>query len=955
MSVKKEVKIEPGIGSKREAEPSKEEGERKKVRFGGEPAAAEVKDEKKDVKTEIKIEKMLADGLQDVEAAKWGPGRGEGLYEKAPDVEACFKRVGNCEWDSEAWDLILRDLRRYKLEDTEDVYKRILSIFPACATAIVGYVASIQEDYRFSMEDNRTKIDQIFREKLREYQHVTVWKAYTDYVSKYQEFTETRKAYSYCLDRVGNDFESDLLWNDYIKFLSKRGSEFSVQQEIRKAYNDRLKIPMKNLPETWKAYQAWEKSVGTMKITEALRTAHERALYHYNETLAPLVLQLDTQYCARPLEVDYPADIKIPVSTTLGSSVTKDHEQAALWYRLVNHEMSNPMSVEPSILKHRIVTMCKKALICMSKIPLFWYVQSRFLFEKDLYDEANKVFSDSLKACPTSLLLRFAYTDMLSHLQPSKLLETPMRRPTQEDIDNKIVKTVWQHPGQGMVCGEGVEAKRLMRFTPYVLGTAVFEDTLSRVPHGELRTLTWVHFMRFLKSASRMEAQQDAYQSKHLQRAHKDDSTLSGPFYSAIARLEKVTPPQIAEGSLDPRSILERGYMRQKEEKQVNPLFLLNYIQALWGTGDENTLRNLFSQLFDGSGDWQDNTDANAALLVHNKRVEFELWKGGVRGVHVAEKMREDKFGKMKIGTYARQLVHRYSFEGLVPASPREMKAIDQLEHAFFRLATIGLNGENPDDVIARSMKLRGESPLTENLAQHGNPLRSRRTVGEPEIRTKWVHYPTTSSRWSVIDPETLSRVVTPFGTWDPKHAPRPEKDHHMIGKNFVAGTGATRLTEDDVAPRDDYSSMPSTIAHLVKKLPHRDTFQGSKPKVQYIVDCFKKAVIPKLVEGRVPEESFAEARKYLADTLGIETTDISVLQAKTREKIEELRNKMETPEDRKKVDKCTLSLAQVLTHARARREILRNQQQHQHQHQHHAPGGHRAAYPSAVPPPFMK
>eukprot|EP01059_Diplonema_ambulator_P010138 TRINITY_DN20125_c0_g1_i1.p1 TRINITY_DN20125_c0_g1~~TRINITY_DN20125_c0_g1_i1.p1 ORF type:complete len:979 (+),score=230.02 TRINITY_DN20125_c0_g1_i1:64-2937(+) len=902
--VKREIKEEGG-------------GERKKVRFGGETP---------DVKQEVKEEKVEV-AVEESEGARWGPGKGEGLYEKPPDVEACFKRVGRCDWDSEAWDYILRDLKRRKLEEVEDVYKRVLSIYPSCSTAISDYVFMINEDYALNAEEKRTKIDQIFMEKLRTYQHVTVWKSYTDYVLRHQQTDETQKAYNHCLRIVGHDFESSQLWTDYIRFLGKRGKEFAVQNEIRRAYHDMLKIPMKGLEDSWKAYQAWEHTIGSFKIPEALRSAHERAVYHYNTVLDRYSNLIDTQHYAKPLEVDYPEDIKIPTSPLLGKSVKKDFEQAALWYNIINHEMENPMGLEPSILKHRVVTMCKKALICMSKVPLFWYVHSRFLLEGDNYDEANKVLSEGLAACPTSLLLRLAYVDMLAFLQPNKLLDTPMKRPT-EGNDGKVVRTIWQHTGQGMICEKGVEPKRILKFTPYVLGCAVFEDMLSRVPHGDLRTLTWVHFMRFLKSAARLEAQQEAYQKEYLQRAHKDQSTLSGPFYSAVARLEKVAPPTTAEGSLDPRSVLEKGYIRQKDEGSINPLFLLSYIDTLWGAGDDNTLRNLFSQLFESGNNWQSNANKNDVLLVYNKRVEFELWKGGLKGVHAAEKMREETFGKVRVGTYTRQLVHRYTYEGLVPASLREMQAIDDLEHAYFKLLTIGTDAETHDDLVTRSMKLHGESPLEENLAQHANPLRSRRAVGEPEVKTKWIHYQIpVSKKWSAIQQEPASRSVV-TGTWNPKHAPKPEKD--ASSKSYLSGSGATRLLEEEVT-QDDYAMMPSTVAHLAKKLPDRRTFQGVKPKIDYILDCFRKSIIPQLVEGKVPDENFAEAKQYLIATLGIDSaaaSNISSLQKEAREKIEELRSAIASPEDRQTVDKCTLSLAQVLTHARARREGQRLAQQ---------------------------
>ncbi|KAJ9473625.1 Cleavage stimulation factor subunit 77 [Diplonema papillatum] len=950
----------------------------------GRPGAAVVKQEEKvdvkkavrfgevRVKQEMEVNDNIVISSEDATGADkqlhgsaiWGTGLGEGLFEKDDVTKAAFVQISVNPYNTEACGMILKAIHEKPLEQVEDVFKRLLGIYPSSSVTILMYVKAIENDTTLSQEEMRDKVDELFKDRLgNANQHVDVWQAYANYVMRKGDFEQTKKAYQLALDRIGSDFESINLWKEYIEFLMRRTNEFAVQNEIRRSYHQRLKTPMAGLEECFTEYANWERVVGNFKIPDDLKGGHSRAVYHFR-SLAQLASNINTRYVSRPLEEESFVQARIHPSALLGKGVTYDFEQAALWYRLIEFEISNPMSLERGDLDKRVVVTCKKALVCMSRAPVFWYILARWYLDHDRYQEANITFCKGIATIPQCLFLRCAYADFLRQLQPNNPLKTPMKQRSmfslgdmhemedeerirqekersrakgdgpddEEEPKLEIHRTIWQSKGQGMLTdatkgSADVPKAKYEKFKPFMLGRAVFEDALARIGSDSasgnqrnreaLRVIMWVHFMRYLRTGGRLEPEEESVDyTEYLRRAHEDPATLSGALYAAVARLERTNPPTRREAGLDPRELIEKGYHRQREAKKLNPSFLLRYIDSLWASGDSTSLRELFLQLFEADKKWMDDSDKNAVLEVFNKYVEYEVWRGELKQLHLAEARREERFGKNKVGTYARQLINRYTFLGLAPCTASELAAIDNFELAYSRL--VSTQGEAAQETLGRSQRLVQESLVDDMLPPHRNPKTFRQRLNVPDLRTKWVPFvvPMNRHRWQSTDDQTRDQPKS-FASvkktaWDPRKAPMPSGTGRPVGSFLRAS--------QDTDEAGDFRELPSTVARLARLLPPRNLFTGSSPSSKYIIQCFKKAIIPPLVQGRVAPEKIEEAQRVLKK-LGIEPSSILDRNKDANAVLENLRKQADTKNDsrmRKQADQGQLSLSILATHYRS-------------------------------------
>ena len=800
---------------------------------------------------------------------RWGPGRGEGLHEKKPHIAECFTRVKADVWDTGAWHMVLEDLKGdyalqqppVPLKECEDVYRRYLHYFPAAHETIRDYLRAIDQDERLDQDERTTKIDEVLLEKLTRgvNQHVETWRLYTTYVMDKGDYADTCKAFLLAIDRAGLDCESKSLWDDYLEFLFKRGGEFRVQSEIRDVYHKMLNTPLVGMdgdPDVWRQYLSWEKRLGPRRVPDSVKTSFDRAADHV-KTLRFYTEHLDTSTPARPLSLENlsantaplpqvagaspsppPSSSPSPSPTPdmgggrggsggggggsqgvgtaraackdlLGTEVPEDYVQVALWLRLIDFEAADPMHlalVDKDLLYKRIETTCKKALVSMARVPCFWYVLARFYMDSERHDEAHDTFSEGIASCPDSLILRFAYADMLRRLQPNRLLRTTVKR----EGDN-AVRTAWQSPSQIMVIQRrdagAKESGRYEKFTPFTLGRALFEDTLARVevPDDEnkeavmkLRTVTWIQFVRFLKSASHSDEEQRLYEQVYLPKAHSDPATLSGAFYSAVAQLERMPVTAKKEGSTgDPRAVLDKGWQRQRQEGAITASFVREYMTVLWHAGDEHGLRMLFSQLFETNTKWQEYNETNEVMEVFNKYVEIEMWRGEL---HTAELRREERFGKNRVGTQAAQLLQRYSYYNLHPCPAHTITSTAMIDTAYAKLMQLDTHRQEAEgggggvgDGFTPQMK--AFDPLQDNLPPHKTP--SKRRVQMPDVNTKWRQYtiPMNRTRWTADDDQN-SDYANPrgppvnVGVWAPHKRPTLEAQEEDRTKDMPSLVG---------------------------------------------------------------------------------------------------------------------------------------------------------------------
>lgn len=130
--------------------------------------------------------------------------------------------------------------------------------------------------------DNFFAAEQIFGKSLLTVANVQLWSVYLNYIRRRNDLTNdvtgtaratVSQAYDFVLANVGVDRDSGRIWQEYIQFVRGApglvgGSSWQDQQkmdQMRKAYQRAIGVPMSSLNTLWKEYDQFE--MGLNKIT----------------------------------------------------------------------------------------------------------------------------------------------------------------------------------------------------------------------------------------------------------------------------------------------------------------------------------------------------------------------------------------------------------------------------------------------------------------------------------------------------------------------------------------------------------------------------------------------------------------------------------------------------------------------------------------------------------------
>lgn len=131
--------------------------------------------------------------------------------------------------------------------------------------------------------DNRNAAEQIFGKSLLSVPNVQLWSVYLNYIRRVNDLTNDvsgnarqtiAQSYDFVLANIGSDRDSGKIWTDYIQFIRSApgqigGTTWQDQQkmdQLRKAYQRAICVPMSSVNNTWKEYDAFEMSLNKMTV-----------------------------------------------------------------------------------------------------------------------------------------------------------------------------------------------------------------------------------------------------------------------------------------------------------------------------------------------------------------------------------------------------------------------------------------------------------------------------------------------------------------------------------------------------------------------------------------------------------------------------------------------------------------------------------------------------------------
>ena len=133
--------------------------------------------------------------------------------------------------------------------------------------------------------DNFSAAEQIFAKSLLAVPNVRLWSIYLNYIRRVNDLnndptgnarTTVSQAYDFVLANIGIDRESGNIWQEYIQFIrgipgQLGGSSWQDQQKmdnLRKAYQKAVCVPMSNVASLWKEYDQLEMTFNKATVSQ---------------------------------------------------------------------------------------------------------------------------------------------------------------------------------------------------------------------------------------------------------------------------------------------------------------------------------------------------------------------------------------------------------------------------------------------------------------------------------------------------------------------------------------------------------------------------------------------------------------------------------------------------------------------------------------------------------------
>lgn len=522
-------------------------------------------------------------------------------------------RVQVKKYDTESWNMLIKDATNKNIDEVEPFYEELLKIFSTCGRFWRTY---IEHEMRYKRYD---KVSKLFQRSLEEVLSIDLYKCYLNYVreAKANEPDLIYKAYRYTLDKVGIDPNAISIYNDYIQFLKDRdvdGSYLDSQKitAVRKAYQEGVMNPMFHIDTLWKEYINYEQSINPI-IAEKM--VQDRSRDHMNARR----VAKEWEVTIRGLNRSWPA---IPPSFS-----SEELRQVEVWRRYIQWEKSNPLRTETnSIIMKRVTYAYKQCLLCFGHYPNFWHEYASYLEEqirslndkdaessKKLFKELTTLFERAIKGLMKyNLLIHFAYADF-------EEIRSDKRKAL--EIYNNLIEL-------------GHEDEKI-----------------------DL-TLVYIQLMRFTRRTDGLRAARAVFKKG------RNEKRCSHHIYTAAALMEYHCTKDQAFAC----KIFEAGL----EKFNTCPDYILSYIHFMNSLNEENKTRVLFERVLTTCS-----LQPNDTVEIWNSFLEFEAGIGDLSSITKVERRRtaalEKAFPKCVEASWA---VDKYKFQDLFPCSLNELRSL---------------------------------------------------------------------------------------------------------------------------------------------------------------------------------------------------------------------------------------------------------------------------------------
>ncbi len=544
-------------------------------------------------------------------------------------IQQLRQQVADDPYDYVNWENLLFELGNgpkssEQTASLREVYENILAIFPTSC-------AYWKEYCEFEIENgNEETVKSLFGKCLLVCLDVDLWYMYVDFIkSVSEEDIEQRKSsLEFALEHVGQDIRSGSLWVDYIDLLKSIDESSDLYQKVfgnsvegqsdaaktaalRRAIHRALNVPNESLDIIWGYYEDFENSLGNKTLVKRFLDEW-RPKYHASKVLSQerslIVQNLDTSILPLPP----------------GKGGYYQMEEAQKWRQYTQWERCHPADGDGPTHQERVVLAFEQSLSYFIQFPDIWidYATWNMSEQGKGIEAAIHVLGRGREALPDALIL---------HLGAADLYEQAGNVDKARAIYDEITSTE--------------------------------DDTMNIDGQKELKTLAWIHYMRFARRVDGVMAAR-----KLFMRARKWKD-LQWQAYVASARFEWMNE---RKDSI-PRNILELGL---KSYIDV-PAFVVEYAKFLIGIGDVTNTRSLFERALTA-------TKPESSLDLWDAYIEFESEFGSLATVIFLESRRKDAL-QSSVGLNTLDCLHtsllKHKVLGMYPGQPEMFEVSPDLFH----------------------------------------------------------------------------------------------------------------------------------------------------------------------------------------------------------------------------------------------------------------------------------
>ncbi|KFD59107.1 hypothetical protein M514_00270 [Trichuris suis] len=543
------------------------------------------------------------------------------------------RRIKQNPFDVEAWNLLLRDVQRKKIETVRDFYEALVKQFPNAGRFWKAYA---EHEVK---ENNLDNAEKIFQRCLIEVLNIDLWKSYLKYVrttkGKSATFREKMaEVYDFALEKVGLDLYSSQIYSEYISFLKgvpATGSYAENQKisAIRKVYHRAIATPMINLEQIWVEYCVYEKSVNQFLADKLIG---EKSREYQLSRRVSRAMEAVTRGINRCI-------VSVPPRNT-----PQEVRQHKLWKAYIKWEMSNPLQTEDqALLTKRVVFAFEQALLCLGFHSDLWYEASLYMQDasRRLLEKGDTKFSNHLVNYTTALFERaigFVWkNNVLLHFAYADYEEERMRFDKVQSIYNRLLENSAIDP-----------------------------------------TLAYIQYMRFFRRREGIVGARTVFKKA------REDTRCTWQVYVAAAQMELACTKESTVAT----KIFELALQKFPNVLEV----ALAYIEFLISLNNKENTRSLFERILTS-----DQIPPEKIVDVWDRYLEYESYVGDFKRLRDIKRRRskvfKERFGNLNTAL----MVDQYRHETLLPCDISQLSLIgflvilcpeyyESLKFAFKRL-----------------------------------------------------------------------------------------------------------------------------------------------------------------------------------------------------------------------------------------------------------------------------